>query len=163
MESNEPLKIGVSIREMAQMLNLSRSRCYQLIEAGILYPPIFDTQTHRPFFPPEIQQKNLEIRKRNCGMNGKPILFYARRFASEPIIKKLPARKVKSKTPKDSTLDRLMTDLKSLGIESPNRVQIESTLKSCFPAGISQVEESEVLRTLYRTLKCQNTSHNAGR
>ena len=163
MESNETLKFGVSITEMSKMLGFSRSRCYQLIEAGILYPPIFDTQTHRPFFPPEIQQKNLEIRKRNCGMNGKPILFYARRFATESVAKKLPVRKAKSKTQKDTNIERLISDLKSLGIENPNAFQIQSTLKSCFPAGINQVEESEVLRALYRTLKRQNTSDNVGR
>jgi hypothetical protein len=105
----------------------------------------------------------LEIRRRNCGANGKPILFYARRFATEPVIKKMPARKSKSKTQKDSTIDRLINDLKSLGIDCPNPVQVESTMKSCFPAGISQVEESEVLRTLYRTLKRQNTSDKVGR
>jgi hypothetical protein len=163
METHDELKTGVSVSEMAKMMNLSRSRCYQLIEAGILYPPIFDTQTHRPFFPPEIQQKNLEIRKRNCGMNGKPILFYARKFATEPVAKKLPARKAKSKTQNNPIIDRLMNDLKSLGLDCPNRAQIESTLKSCFPAGINQVDESEVLRTLYRTLKRQNTNDNVER
>jgi hypothetical protein len=163
METNEPIKVGVSITEMAKMMSLSRSRCYQLIEEGIFFPPVYDIETHRPFFPPEIQAKNLEIRRRNCGANGKPILFYARRFATEPVIKQLPARKAKSKTPKDSTIERLMSDLKSLGIENPNPVQIASTLKSCFPAGISQVEESEVLRTLYRSLKRQITSDNLER
>jgi predicted DNA-binding transcriptional regulator AlpA len=163
MESNETLKIGVSITEMSEMLGFSRSRCYQLIEAGILYPPIFDTQTHRPFFPPEIQAKNLEIRKRNCGMNGKPILFYARRFTTEPIIKKLPTRKAKSQTRKDPIVERLISDLKSLGIESLNPVHIVSALKICFPAGINQVAEPEVLRSVYRYLKRQNTNDNVER
>jgi hypothetical protein len=163
METYETLKVGVSITEMSKMLGFSRSRCYQLIEAEILFPPVYDTETHRPFFPPEIQQKNLEIRKRNCGMNGKPILFYARRFATEPVIKKLPARKAKSKTQKDSTIERLMNDLKSLGIDCPNPVHIASALKFCFPAGINQVAEPEVLRSVYRYLKRQNTNDNVER
>lgn len=163
METNETLKVGVSITEMSKMLGFSRSRCYQLIEAGILYPPIFDTKTRRPFFPPEIQQKNLEIRKQNCGMNGKPILFYAKRFASEPVIKKIPTKINKSKSQKDPIVDRLMSDLKSLGLDGPNSVQIALALKNCFPAGINQVAEPEVLRSVYRYLKRQYSSDNLER
>ncbi len=156
METENELKAGVSVSEMAKMLGLSRSRCYQLFESGILHPPIFDTETRRPFFPAEIQQKNLEIRKRNCGANGKPILFYTQRIALDPVPKPKSVRHTKPKTQASkSVADRFVDDLKSLGLDCPNRVQIESALKSCFPSGVNQVDEGEVLRTVYRYLKRQ--------
>lgn len=163
MKTTETLKVGVSITEMAKMLCLSRSRCYQLIEEGIFFPPVYDTETHRPFFPPEIQTKNLEIRRRNQGANGKPILFYARRFAMEPVIKKMPVKKATLKTQKDSINERLMSDLKALGIDCPNPVHIESALKENFPTGIKDIDESEVLRCVYRFLRRQNSKDNVER
>jgi hypothetical protein len=164
MEFENELKAGVSVTEMARMLGFSRSRCYQLIDAGILYPPVLDIQTRRPFFPAEIQKKNLEIRKRNMGANGKPILFYAQRILTESSIKRMPAPKRTSKTRKQNPLtDRLRNDLKSLGLDGLNDAQIDAAVRNCFPTGVNSIDEGEVLRCVYRYLKRQNSEDNVGR
>jgi hypothetical protein len=68
-------KAVVSISEMARMVGLSRSRFHQLI--GTTFPwPLYAVSTKRPFYDEELQKLCLEVRRRNCGIDGKPVLFY---------------------------------------------------------------------------------------
>jgi len=74
MESMERI---VSVAEMSRMVGLSRARFYQLV--GSTFPfPIYDVATHRPFFNEELQQVCMDVRRRNVGINGKPIFFHSR-------------------------------------------------------------------------------------
>jgi hypothetical protein len=72
-------KTAVSISEMARIVGLSRQRFHQLIQAGVFPAPLYDIATRRPFYNEEMQQTCLEVRRRNCGINGKAVLFYSRR------------------------------------------------------------------------------------
>ena len=66
------------------MVGLSRARFYQLI--GSAFPfPLYQIVTRRPFFDEDLQQVCLEVRRKNCGIDGKPIMFYARRGGSESL------------------------------------------------------------------------------
>ena len=70
-------KKAVTVAEMATMVGLSRARFYQLI--GTSFPlPIYDLATRRPFYPVALQEICLDVRRRNCGIDGKPILFHRR-------------------------------------------------------------------------------------
>src|SRR3990172_12381757 len=88
-------KAIVSVAEMARMCSLSRARFYQLVKEGVFPPPLYNIETKRPFFTEDMQEVCLEVRRRNCGINGKPVMFYARRFGSPsmPKPKKTPAEK----------------------------------------------------------------------
>ena len=78
MQATSPeIKEAVSVAEMARMVGLSRARFYQLI--GTAFPnPVYYVSSRRPFYDQEAQRLCLEVRRRNCGIDGKPILFYAR-------------------------------------------------------------------------------------
>src|SRR6516165_11831748 len=89
-------KAAVSVAEMARMVGLSRSRFYQLI--GTAFPePERQKGTGRPVYTEELQKVCLEVRRRNCGIDGKPILFYARRIGSAPARPKAPKPKLEPK------------------------------------------------------------------
>ena len=94
VEFQEKTKAVVTVAEMARMLGLSRARFYQLIGTALPYP-IFDVRTRRPFYSEEQQRVCLEVRRRNCGIDGKPILFYARRGGAPSS----PTRKRSSRNP----------------------------------------------------------------
>ena len=72
-------KEAISVTEMARMVGLSRQRFYQLVVSGTFPPPVYDVATRRPFYSADLQAVCLEVRKRNCGVNGRPVLFYPRR------------------------------------------------------------------------------------
>ena len=67
-------KAAVTVAEMARMVGLSRSRFYQLI--GTSFPqPARQPGTNRPIYTEALQKICLEVRRRNCGIDGQPVLF----------------------------------------------------------------------------------------
>src|SRR5262245_51023140 len=75
-----------SIVDMARMAGLSRSRVRQLIGTALPYP-VYSVETRRPFYDEQAQKLCLDVRRRNCGIDGKPVLFYAR-YAPRAISKR---------------------------------------------------------------------------
>ena len=134
-------KAAVTVAEMARMLGLSRARFYQLI--GSAFPfPVYDVATRRPFYVEEAQKVCLEVRRRNCGIDGKPILFYAKRV---PISTKRPS---KTSSPKLVVPVEILDGVKSLGI-NVSTAQVEATIKACFPNGITSIDPSTVVRSVF--------------
>src|SRR5271170_6487813 len=88
---NDQFKHAVTIAEMARMVGLSRSRFYQLI--GKAMPEPSRDEAGRPYYSEEQQRTILEVRRRNCGIDGKPILFYAPRNSVPVSSPKRPAKK----------------------------------------------------------------------
>src|ERR1700675_2261034 len=104
-------KAAVTVAEMARMCGLSRSRFYQLI--GTAFPqPERQPETGRPIYTEEQQQVCLEVRRRNCGIDGKAVLFYARRLGTTPATKNPPKPKLE---PKSKDVSALVDGLNSLG------------------------------------------------
>jgi hypothetical protein len=95
---SQETKAVVTVSEMARMCGLSRARFYQLQKAGIFPLPLYDVSTRRPIYDEKAQKVCLEVRRRNCGVNNKSILFYARRNPLAPAPSK--ARKLKLTKPR---------------------------------------------------------------
>jgi hypothetical protein len=141
------------------MVGLSRSRFYQLI--GTAFPqPERQEGTGRPIYTEEQQQVCLEVRRRNCGIDGKPILFYVRRIGTPPPTSKAPKPKLESKS-KD--VSGLVEGLNALGLTTATGAQVEQVTKQLFPEGTSGLDQGEVLRTVFLHLKRKDRGDNVGR
>ena len=81
-------KAVVTVSEMARMCGLSRARFYQLQKAGVFPAPVY--RAGRPVYTEDQQQVCLEVRRKNRGVNGVPVLFYARRRPIMAPTKKAP-------------------------------------------------------------------------
>ena len=68
-------KSVITVSEMADLCQLSRSRFYDLIEAGVFPKPTLHPSSKRPMYDRGLQEKCLEIRQTGIGMNGQPVLF----------------------------------------------------------------------------------------
>jgi len=158
---NGPVKEIVTVTEMAEMLCMSRSRLYQLIRQGILLPPLYHLVSRKPFYSRKIQSRNLEAKRTNCGVNGQPVLFYARRIApAASRVRRSVKRKPRVKQGGENS--DLVQVLGQLGL-AVNADNVSSAVSSCYPNGFAGVAEGEVIRTLFRFLKQskrQNTSDN---
>ena len=152
-------KTVVSVAEMARMVGLSRARFYQLVAEGIFPSPLYDVHTRRPFFNEEMQAVCVDVRKRNCGVNGKPILFYAARhpLGSQP----KPVKKAKAEPKQTSQYADLLDGLRSLGLEV-TVAHVEPVVKELFPAGIQNLDCGEVIRGVFLRMKRQNSTGNVG-
>ena len=128
---------------MARMVGLSRARFYQLI--GTAFPhPVYDVETRRPFYDEESQKLCLEVRKRNCGIDGKPIMFYCRHA---------PKAAPKKRNVQKPNIE-ILEGLKSLGLVVTS-AQVEGAIKTLFPRGIEKVDHGEVIRSAFIHLKAK--------
>ncbi len=152
--ASEPkTKAVVSISEMARMVGLSRSRFHQLI--GTTFPwPLYSVSTRRPFYDELLQKSCLEVRRRNCGIDGRPVLFYCRRPINAP-----PMRKPKKAVSDDKYAD-LLDGLKGLGLVNVTGDQVTKAVKELFPTWEQGTDQSGVLRAVFLHLRRQNTEDN---
>jgi hypothetical protein len=136
---NIETKAAVTVAEMARMCGLSRARFYQLI--GSAFPhPVYCVATKRPYYDEESQRICLEVRRRNCGIDGRPILFYAKRL---PVA--LPKRMPKI----ENKCSQLLNGLQSLGL-SVSAGQVEATVKEL---GLQGIENGEAVRAIFLHLQ----------
>lgn len=152
-------KVVVSVSEMARMVGLSRARFYQLIGAAFPHP-LYDVATCRPVYPEELQQVCLEVRRRNCGIDGRPVLFYARRAGNHV---SMPKARRKATPAKKSQYAGIVEGVRALGLTSVTAAQIEEAVGALYKLGTEGVDQVEVIRTIFLHLQRQNTANNVRR
>jgi hypothetical protein len=152
----------VNMTTMARLLNLSRSRLYQLMEQDILLKPAYLLSNRKPVFTRDMALRNLQVKANNCGVNNQILLFYSvrnkTRKESTPKVRTSQPRKVAS----PSKYEALLDELTSLGIDDLTVEQVEKAVSNCFPEGSDNIDPDTLLKTLFCHLKRQNTEHNQG-
>jgi hypothetical protein len=154
MSAHIQTKAAVTVAEMARMVGLSRSRFYQLIGTAFL-DPARQPGTGRPVYTEELQHVCLEVRRRNCGIDGKPILFYARRLTTAPARPKPPKPKLEAKR---GDVAALLDGLNALGLTTATTAQVQRVSEELFPRGTEGIDQGEVLRAVFLHLKRQNSA-----
>ena len=148
------VKSAVTVSEMARMVGLSRARFYQFI--GSAFPfPVYNVSTRRPFFDEDLQKVCLEVRRRNCGIDGRPILFYSRRL-DLPLPKKQISTGRSASPTRTTKHKNLIVGLAGLGLSGITDQQVEAALQKLYPQGADGVDEATQLRTLFVDLMRQN-------
>ena len=120
---------------------------------------LYDLTTRRPFYTEEQQQVCLEVRRRNCGIDGKPVLFYANRLASSPRKPKPAKPKL---APRGKDVSALVDGLTALGLSAATGSQVEQATKALFPNGTQGMDQAEVLRAVFLHLKKNSAGPAAG-
>ena len=154
----------VTIKQMSDLLDISKSRLYQLLDKNILLKPVYLLSNRCPYFTHEMAKTNLKVKENGVGINGEVVLFYAKRnrVRDIPVKGKARQRKPKMKTDK-SNHDDLKDTLESLGLTDLTDPKINSALADCFPDGTKDIDEGEVITTIFRHLKQNNSTDNVGR
>ena len=116
---SDETKAVVSVSDMARMVGLSRARFYQLVRDGVFPQPIYDKG--RPVYTEELQARCLEVRRRNRGVNGEAVLFYARRRGIEPAKRKRRADPIPAK---NKDIASLLDGLNALGLTTATAAQV---------------------------------------
>lgn len=151
-------KVAISIKEMAARVGLSRQRFMQLVKAGIMPEPLRHTDTRRPYYPEDLQAQCEEVRRRNVGINGKVVMFYARRTPA-PVQATRP--KAIKQTKKHQTANRhgdIVDGLHGLGLTSATDQQVADTVAELFPQGISVTDTGTVIRAVFLHLRGKNSA-----
>ena len=161
MNIDEASQAVVSVAQMARMVRLSRARFYQLQQLGIFPLPCYSTDTRRPLYTQQQQALILECRRRNQGVNGRPILFYSCRSTLGPKATR-PARTA-GKTPKNGAHEPILDAIKSLGLGSLTIREVDRAVAELYPRGLAGIDQGEIIRTLFLHLRSQNTADNVRR
>jgi len=151
-------KAVVTVTEMARMVGLSRARFYQLVEAGVFPFPVYDVRTRRPVFTEDQQEACLQVRRRNCGINGQAVLFYAKASGQAK-----PVSKARPKPTTNSHYSDVLDGLRALGLAAVTSQPVGAVVEQLFPTGLDGVDRGEVIRAVFLHLKRQNSGDNAGR
>jgi hypothetical protein len=161
MSGNIVTKAAVSVTEMAKMVGLSRARFYQLVKRGTFPPADQDAATKRPCYFEAKQRQILDARRRNCGVDGKPVLFYSRRTdAGQPRSASRPTiGKVKEVVQKYMDL---IDGLAALNV-TVSVAQVEPLVNELFPNGTDGVDPGEVIRAVFLRIQRQNPPDKQGR
>ena len=154
-------RAGVSISEMARMVGLSRQRFHQLVQSGVFPQPKRDEASGRPYYDEPTQQQCLEVRRRNCGVNGQVVLFYAQRQGQPTQTPKARRAKVQPSVP-DRHAD-ILDGLKALGMTTATTAQVSEAVKELYPQGADGTDLGEVIRSVFIRLRVKNTAENVGR
>ena len=158
MDTKQSTKAVVSVSEMASMVRLSRQRFYQLM--GSTFPsPKYDQTTCRPYYTEEMQLVCLDVRRRNCGVDGKPVMFYAKGHQLSKQSRRKP-RTAKPSKPKHTTI---VDAIHALGLTSVNDQQVDDVIRDLFPDGTTDLQQAEVIRAVFVHIQRQNSSDNLGR
>lgn len=159
MNDNIVTKMAMSVSEMARAVGLSRARFYQLIRRGTFPAPDQEPVTGRPYYSEDKQRICLEVRRRNCGIDGKPILFYARRQDFGSGKSKSQKRKLE---PKGKDVTALLDGLNALGLTTATAAQIEEVTKQLYPNGREGIDQGEVLKAVFLEIRRRNSGGSEG-
>lgn len=153
----------LSITQMAKVLQMSRARFYQCLEAGYFLKPQYTENTRRPYYTAEMAEANLNAKKSNVGINGKICLFYSPRNSQIiPVLKNKDSKPAQDKT-HGNTYEDLIAGLTALGLSGITNSQIQAALSHCYPEGHQNIAQGEVLKGLYLYIKRQDSADNMAR
>jgi len=140
-------KSVVTVSEMAELCQISRSRFYDLMEAGVFPKPAHHPSSKRPMFDLGMQKKCLEIRQTGIGANGQPVLFNRKaKNDGQP----RPLRKTEPAKKPDHA--ELLEALKGLGLNATAQAVTEA-LAHLFPTGHAGLDQGDVIRKVFLHLQ----------
>ena len=145
---------AMNVAETARLISMSRSRFNQLL--GTVFPLPQRDEHGRPYFDHAQQMQIVEIRRTNKGLDGRPILFRATGARSSTTWK---PRTTSPSTPKKDHTD-LLNAVRSLGLERATRKDIEQSLSSLFPDGHLPVDQGDLIRQVFLSIKSRFSADN---
>jgi hypothetical protein len=147
---------------MAARVGLSRQRFMQLVKAGVMPAPLRDGDTGRPYYPEDLQAQCEEVRRRNVGINGRVVMFYARRTPTHAATAR---PKVVKPTRKPLTANRhadIMDGLHWLGLTTATAAQVADAVGELYPQGTNGADTGSVIRAVFLHLRGKNTAQKVG-
>ena len=152
-------KCGTRLEPQRTRKNAKKSPLDALLEKL----PLTDVGSReRPFYLEEMQRVCLEVRRRNCGINGTPTLFYAKRGGSPSSLSR-KARKLKTKACANKQYAPIVDAIRALGLASATADQVGAAVKSLFPGGTEGTGEPEIIRAVFVHLQRRVTAGNVER
>lgn len=128
---------------MSEICEFSRSRWYELVEAGIFPPPVMISPLKRPIYDRDLIAKCLEIKKTGVGFNGQPVVWNRKNQKG--------VRKPQQKPSTPHTTE-ICEAIKALGLNT-NVQSVTEVLLDLYPDGFEGHDRGEVIRNAFLKLQ----------
>jgi len=145
------LPAAASVSATAELCQLSRSRFYDLMNAGVFPKPIHIPSSKRPIYDRTLIEKCLEIRQSGIGFNGEPVLF------NRKLTKTRKSIRGRNTHPNSTQYGEVTDALKLLGLTTTNEV-VGQAVAELFPRGTNDHDQGEVIRRTFLHLQNKGTS-----
>jgi hypothetical protein len=99
----------------------------------------------------------LEVKRRNLGINGEPVVFYGRR---KPVVPRRGKKRASEPEPTNKDIPALLDGLNALGLTTATAAQVVAVTQQLYPQGTEGMDQGEVLRAVFLELRCR---HSAGK
>jgi predicted DNA-binding transcriptional regulator AlpA len=151
MPAHDPsVKAAVTVSEMAELCEISRSRWYELVEAGVFPAPVVLLPIKRPVYDRSLIEKCLQIKQTGIGLGGSPVVFNRKRKWAWPTKHKAkPAAKEKRLDP---LVEKILDAVTALELKTTANA-VSEALAARYPHGIAGKDEGEVIRDIFLFLK----------
>ena len=147
---NLPIKAAVSVLEMAELCEISRSRWYELVDAGVFPAPVVLLPIKRPVYDRAMIEKCLQIKQTGIGLGGTPVVFNRK-------LKKIWPTKHRTKPPAkeqptDPLIEAILDAVKALGLTTTAQAVLEA-VAVLYPTGIADQDQGDVIRKTFLYLR----------
>ncbi len=148
--SEVPLKAAVSVSEMAEICQISRSRWYELVESGVFPKAVLLPSMKRPVYDRGLQEKCLQIKATGIGLNGVPVLFNRKAKKTGQARQKAqrPARDQRL----DPSVEPVLDAIKGLGLNTTPQA-VCNAIAALYPTGIAGMDLGDVVRKVFLHLQ----------
>ena len=147
---NPSVKAAVSVSEMAELCEISRSRWYELVEAGVFPAPVMLLPIKRPIYDRTLIEKCLQIKQSGIGLGGTPVVFNRKLKKVWPTKHRpKPPAKVQ---PSDPLIEPILDAVKALGLTTTMQ-SVTDAVAALYPTGIAGQDQGDVIRKIFLYLK----------
>lgn len=144
------VKAAVSVSEMAEMCEISRSRWYELVEAGVFPAPVTILPIKRPVYDRSLIEKCLQIKETGIGLAGTPVVF--NRKLKKTCLMKHKAKPVAKEKALDLNLEPIFDAVKALGLTTTLQA-VSDAVAALYPTGIAGQDQGDVIRKTFLFLQ----------
>lgn len=147
--TDDRIKAAISVSKMCSMIGMSRSQFYAHVRKGTFHAPL-KLANGRPYYNASMVEDIRKAREMGIGVNGEYVIFYERTVEA-------PRTPVAPTKPKADYSD-LLDSLQALGLGGLTLAVVEKAVTDCYPKGTTDVDEQDVLRTVFRHIKRAGTA-----
>ena len=152
--SNQSIKAAVSVSEMAELCEVSRSRWYELVDAGVFPAPVVILPIKRPVYDRSLIEKCLQIRETGISLGGWPVVWNRKRKKTS-LTKQKATPPAKGQTA-DPLIEPIFDAIKALGLNTTLQA-VTDAVAANYPTGIADQGQGDVIRKTFLYLQGKRT------
>jgi hypothetical protein len=150
--ATSPRKAVYSVTEVAALVGISRARFYDLVKDGVMPYPVHCIRTRRPLYVADTAAICVRVRKSNIGIDGRYVIFYARREQTKT--NSAPALQPPDRpSPPDPLLRDMIETLRAMHVQADDAELTVAITQQC-PDGVKEETFEADLRTIFD--RCRN-------